>query len=103
MLLLDMCERIACRIQELCFLHVASSSVPVTDIATFALGVTLANQSVCNEKQLHPHAYLVYGQVGVGADHGACGEVDALAAQVATEAALLALQPLHKAPGGSRE
>jgi hypothetical protein len=43
-------------------------------------------------------SHLVYGQVGVWADDCACAEVDALAAEVATEAALLALQPLHKAP-----
>ena len=39
---------------------------------------------------------LVDAEVGVRGDDGAAGEVDALARQVAAEAALLALQPLHK-------
>lgn len=41
---------------------------------------------------------LPYLQVGVRADDGAAGEVHALAAEVAPEAALLALEALHKAP-----
>ena len=41
---------------------------------------------------------LVDAEVGVRRDDSAAGEVNALARQVAAEAALLALQPLHKPP-----
>ena len=43
------------------------------------------------------HGHLVDAQVGVGRNDGARAKVDALAAQVAAEAALLALQTLAKA------
>jgi hypothetical protein len=45
-----------------------------------------------------PTAYLIHCQVGIRGDDGAAREVYTLSRQVATEAALLALQPLHKAP-----
>ena len=44
---------------------------------------------------------LVDAEVRVRGDDGAAGEVNALAGQVAAEAALLALEPLHKPPAGA--
>lgn len=41
--------------------------------------------------------YLVDSEIGIGRDDGAAAEVDALAAQVATETALFALEALREA------
>lgn len=43
------------------------------------------------------HPNLVDGQIGIRRDDRAAREIHALAGQVSSEAALLALQPLHKA------
>lgn len=46
------------------------------------------------------HSHLVNGQVGVGRNDRAAGKVDALAREVATEAAGLALEALTEAADG---
>jgi hypothetical protein len=80
-----------------CEVCAAAPAMPFTQ-SRVAL-VLFANALLINTVLAWLLSHLVYGQVGVWADDGACAEVDALAAQVAAEAALLALQPLHEAPG----
>ncbi len=51
-----------------------------------------------NDGHMHGNADLIDRQVGVWRDDRAPREVHALAGQVASEAPLLPLQPLHKTP-----
>lgn len=52
-------------------------------------------------RDVNRHADAVDGQVGVGRDDGAAAEVHALAGQVASEAALLALESLSQGADGT--